>query len=132
MWIQDSDFVFITYIHYLGQTYEEITEVHLMTFGKIEQNAPFHFCVDIGNYTGISATSYEDFLTGIKHVKAKSLSFHLQRGDFQKWVLGILKDKKLAKEIEKTRKQKLRGQALRNHLYHIVYERRKELTNKSR
>jgi len=80
---------------------------------------------------GISAMSCEDFLTGIKQVKAESLSFHLQRGDFQKWVLDILKDKKLAKEIEKVRKQKLRGQALRNRLYRIVYERRKELTSKS-
>lgn len=102
-----------------------------MTFGKLEQVAPFHFCVDIGGYTGISAASYEDFLIGIKQVKAKSLSFHLQRGDFQKWVLDMLKDKKLAKDIEKVRKQKLRGQALRNRLYRIVYERRKELTSKS-
>ncbi len=103
-----------------------------MTFGKLEHVAPFHFCVDIGGYTGISAASYEDFLTGIKEVKAKSLGFHLQRGDFQKWVLDILKDKKLAKDIEKVRKQRLRGQALRNHLYRIVYERRKELASKSR
>jgi len=106
-------------------------EVYFMIFGKLEHVAPFHFCVDIGGYTGISAASYEDFLTGIKQVKAKSLSFHLQRGDFQKWVLDMLKDKKLAKEIEKVRKQKLRGQALRNRLYRIVYERRKELTSKS-
>lgn len=101
-----------------------------MTFGKLEHNAPFHFCVDIGDYTGVSAASYEDFLASIKQVKAKSLSFHLQRGDFQKWVLDILKDKKLAREIEKVRNQKLRGQALRNRLYRIVSERRKELTSK--
>jgi len=104
-------------------------EVYLMTFGRPEQVAPFHFCVDIGDYTGISAASYKDFLTSIKQVNAKSLSFHLHRRDFQKWVLDILKDKKLAKEMETVRKQKLRGQALRNRLYRIVYERSKELTN---
>jgi len=102
-----------------------------MTIGKLEHVAPFHFCININDYTGISAASYEDFLTGIKLVKAKSLSFHLQRGDFEKWVLDILKDEKLVKDIEKVRKQKLRGQALRNRLYRIVYERRKELTSKS-
>lgn len=102
-----------------------------MTFGKLEHVAPFHFCVDIGGYTGISAASYEDFLTGVKEVKAKSLDFHLQRRDFQKWVLDILKDKKLAKGIEKVRKRKLRGQALKNRLYRIVYERREELTSSS-
>ena len=103
-----------------------------MSLRKPEQVAPFHFCVDIGDYTGISAASYEDFLTSIKHVKAKSLSFHVKRGDFEKWVLEVLKDKKLAKKIKKLKSQKLRGQALRNRLYHIVSERRKELTSKTR
>jgi len=93
--------------------------------------APFHFCLDIGDYTGISAASYEDFLTSIKQVKTKSLSFHDQRGDFQKWVLDILKDEKLAKELGTVKKQKLRGQALRNRLYHIVSKRHKELASKT-
>ena len=62
----------------------------LMEPGKV---APFHFCVDVGEYTGISAFSYEDFLKSVKKVKAKSLSFHLERGDFQKWVFDVLRDK---------------------------------------
>jgi hypothetical protein len=107
-------------------------EVYLMSLRRPEQIAPFHFCLDIGDYTGISAVSYEDFLTSIKQVKAKSLSFHVQRGDFEKWVLNILQDEKLAKELGKVKKQKLRGQALRNRLYRIVSERLKELTSKTR
>jgi len=94
--------------------------------------APFHFCLDVGDYTGISADSYEDFLESIKQVKARSLSFHDQRGDFQKWVLNILQDKKLAKELKKVMKQKLRGQALRNRLYHVVSERLRELASETR
>jgi len=103
-----------------------------MSLRKPEQVTPFHFCINIGDYTGISAASYEDFLTSIKQVKAKSLSFHIKRGDFEKWVLDVLKDKKLAKEMKKLKNQKLRGQALRNRLYRIVSERRKELTSKTR
>ena len=102
-----------------------------MSLRKLEQVAPFHFCVDVGDYTGISAVSYEDFLRSIKQVKAKSLSFHVERGDFQKWVLDVLKDKKLAKEIGKIKNQKLRGKALRNRLYRIVSKRRKELASKT-
>jgi len=102
-----------------------------MSLRKPEQVAPFYFCIDIGDYTGISAASYEDFLTSIKQVKAKSLSFHVKRGDFEKWVLDVLKDKKLAKEIKKLKKQKLWGQALRNRLYNIVSKRHKELTRKT-
>ncbi len=98
-----------------------------MSLRKPEQIAPFHFCIDVGDYTGISAASYEDFLTSIKQVNGKSLSFHVKRGDFERWVLDVLKDEKLAKEMGKLKKQKLRGQALRNRLYRIVFNRHKEL-----
>jgi hypothetical protein len=103
-----------------------------LSLSKTEQVAPFYFCVDIGEYTGITAASYEDFLTSIKKVEAKSLSFHLKRGDFEKWVLDILKDEKLAKEIGKLNSQELRGRTLRNRLYGIVSERHKGLTSKTR
>ena len=103
-----------------------------LSLNKTEQVAPFYFYIDIGDYTGMSASSYEDFLTCIKKVKAKSLSFHLKRGDFEKWVLDVLKDEELAKKIGKLRNKKLQGQALRNRLYRTVYEQHKELTNKNR
>ncbi len=101
--------------------------MYLMSLGK--KIEPFYFCTNIGDYTGISAASYEDFLKSIKQVKAKSLSFHVQRGDFQKWILDVHQDRKLAKEIEDVKNRKLRGQALRNRLYHIVSERLEELTS---
>ena len=103
-----------------------------MSLSKPEQIAPFHFFVDIGNYTGVSAASYEDFLASIKKVEVKSLSFHIKRGDFEKWILDILKDEKLAKEIGKLKNQKLHGQALRNRLYRTVSDRHNELTTKNK
>lgn len=103
-----------------------------MSISKTKQVAPFYFCIDIGAYTGVSATSYEDFLTSIKKVDARSLSFHLGRGDFENWVSIILKDEKLAKEIGELKNQKLSGQDLKNRLYDIVNERNKELTKKTR
>ena len=99
-----------------------------MSVRKLEQVAPFYFCVDVGQYTGVSAASYEDFLASIKRVDVKSLSFHVERGDFEKWVLNVLRDERLAKEIGRLRNRKLRGQALRNRLYSIVSERLKEVT----
>jgi hypothetical protein len=103
-----------------------------LTVSKTEQVAPFYFCVEIGKYTGISAASYEDFLASIKRVEAKSLNFHIERGDFEKWVSDVLKDEELAKEIGGLKSQKLRGQALRNRFYGIVFERHKELTSETR
>jgi hypothetical protein len=96
-----------------------------------EKVVPFYFCVDVGKYTGINAASYEDFLTSIRQVEAKSLSFHIEREDFQKWVSNVLKDENLAEEIGKIKNQKLRGQALRNRLYRAVFKRYNELTSKT-
>jgi hypothetical protein len=103
-----------------------------MSIKESEKVAPFYFCVDVGQYTGIKAASYEDFLTSIKQVEEKSLSFHIEREDFEKWVSDVLKDEKLAEEIGKIKNQKLRGQALRNSLYRAVFKRYNELTNKTR
>lgn len=103
-----------------------------MSESKTDQVAPFYFYIDIGKYAGMSASSYEEFLTCIKKIDTKSLSFHLKRGDFEKWVSNILNDKELAKKIEKIKNQKLWGQALRNRLYHAVSERQEELVCKTR
>jgi hypothetical protein len=102
-----------------------------LSISKYEQIAPFHFYIDIGNYTGVSAASYEDFLASIKKVNTRSLSFHVKRGDFEKWVSKILKDEKLAKEIGKLKNQKLYGQSLRNRLHRLVSERLEETKSKT-
>jgi hypothetical protein len=106
-------------------------EVCPISIKESEKVAPFYFFVDVGQYTGIKAASYEDFLTSIKQVEAKSLSFHIEREDFQKWVSDVLKDEKLAEEIGKIKNQKLRGQTLRNSLYRAVLNRYNELTSKT-
>jgi alpha-amylase len=103
-----------------------------LSLNKIEQTAPFYFYIDIGDYTGVNASSYEDFLASIKKVNARSLIFHLKRGDFEKWVFDVLKDEKLAKEIGELRNRKISGLTLRNRLYSIVSKRHEELTSKTR
>ena len=82
---------------------------HSVSLREPEQVAPFHFYINISDYTGISATSYKDFLKSIKQVKARSLSFHVERGDFEKWALDVLKDKKLEKLRDKNLRDKLCG-----------------------
>ena len=59
----------------------------------------FHFYTAHGNYTGETATSLHDFELKIQIVPAASMHFHLQRGDFQKWISDTLGDAELAKRI---------------------------------
>jgi len=91
----------------------------------------FYFFTSIGNYTGQSASSLDEFLQKIKDVDMKSLEFHLFREDFEKWIAQTLGDNKLAYEIKNLRIQKVVGNALRDRLYFIVSRRLKELKSGS-
>jgi len=87
----------------------------------------FYFFTSIGNYTGQSAASLDEFLQKIKEVNIKSLEFHLYREDFEKWIAQTLGDTKLAEDIKGLRNMKVVGNALRDRLYFLVSRRLKEL-----
>jgi len=84
-----------------------------------KENA-FYFFISIGNYTGESATSIEDFLKKIESIDIKSIEFHFHRGDFEKWVAETIGDKELAERIKKLQDQNLTGEKLRNQLHLII------------
>jgi len=87
----------------------------------------FYFFTSIGNYTGESASSLEEFMNKIKEINIKSLEFHLYREDFEKWIAQTLGDAKLADEVRGVRNLKFVGNALRDRLYNVVSKRAKEL-----
>ena len=70
---------------------------------EILRNVPyekgFHFHTASGSYTGETATSLDSFERKIQVVPEQSVSFHMQRGDFQKWIEDTLGDTELAKRI---------------------------------
>lgn len=103
-----------------------------MSLETTKQVAPFHFFLEIGKYSGLSAASYEDFLKKIRQVRAESLNFHLERGDFERWATDVLKDKKLTEVIARMRRRRLRGLILRIFLCIAVSNRLKELTDMAR
>jgi len=100
---------------------------------RILRNLPrekaFYFFISIGNYTGESAASLKEFLEKINEVNAKSLEFHLYRGDFEKWIADVLEDKVLAEEMRKLQKISLTGGTLRSQLYATVSKHYKNLMN---
>jgi hypothetical protein len=85
----------------------------------------FYFFTSIGNYTGISASSLKEFMEKINDVNAKSLEFHLNRGDFEKWVNEVLQDSELAGELRRLQRSNMAGDDLRNQLYVSVSRRLK-------
>jgi hypothetical protein len=82
----------------------------------------FHFYTASGNFTGETATSLDAFEQKLQVVPNASVNFHLQRGDFQKWISDTLGDDKLAKRISLI-KLTLPAEDLRKELLAIVQAR---------
>lgn len=98
---------------------------------KLGNDEAFYFFAAIGNYTGQSANSLEEFLSRIAEIDAKSLEFHLFREDFEKWVSSTIGDSRLAEDIKLLRAQKVGGNDLRDRLSLLVSKRLKELQSAS-
>ena len=98
------------------------------TLRNLSREEAFYFFASIGNYIGESAASLKEFLEKIGSVNTKSLEFHLQREDFEKWVSGTLGDQKLAAQIKDLRSQNITGENLRTQLCLVAARRYKELS----
>jgi hypothetical protein len=96
---------------------------------KVEES--FYFFTSIGNYTGQSATSLDEFLLKIKDVNLESLEFHLYRQDFENWASLSLGDDRLADEIKRLREADVKGKAIRDGLYLVVSSRLQDLKSVS-
>jgi len=87
---------------------------------SLSREQAFYFFTSIGNYTGESAASLEEFAKKILQVNVKSIEFHLYRGDFEKWIVQTLDDNILANKIRGLKELKPIGIDLRDRLYLIV------------
>jgi len=60
----------------------------------------FHF-FNTGAYAGFTAYSLDDMADLLNYVSGDSVDYHMQRGDFEKWISEVLGDKELAADVGK-------------------------------
>jgi hypothetical protein len=94
---------------------------------KLSEENAFYFFTSIGDYTGESVASLEEFLEKIREIDIRSLQFHLYKGDFETWIAETLEDRELATEIEHLQNLEPIGDALRNQLIFTVSKRYEQL-----
>jgi hypothetical protein len=86
----------------------------------------FLFFTEVGQYTGELSSSLGDFCEKLKKVPLKSIEFHFEREDFEKWIKKTLGDENLANMISKIGKS-TRGEELRTVIQRMVERRLSEL-----
>jgi hypothetical protein len=86
---------------------------------EISREKAFYFFTSIGNYTGESARSLEEFLQKVKDINSESLEFHLYRNDFQRWIRDVLANEELAEELHKITRLNIKGESLRTTIFNV-------------
>jgi alpha-amylase len=81
----------------------------------------FHFHSSYG-YTGYSAFSLDEFADQLEVVPADSISYHLQRDDFSRWLAEVIGDTQLARQIQ--------GKTQRFEIAELVDKRRRNQWNR--
>lgn len=110
------------YVEKRGKYYTIATKgkIALRKSRQVNPGKEFHFYIGIGQYTGISAKSLEEFLDRLKSVDAKSLEFHMARGDFEAWIRDVFNDQEMAREFVKLKNAGIKGEDLRTKLLEVV------------
>lgn len=86
----------------------------------------FHFYDGADMPTELLATSLPEFLGCVEKVSTQSLEFHLERGDFQKW-LTLLGEKRVIRQLGSLAKKGLKGEKLRARIVEILKSRAKKI-----
>ena len=88
----------------------------------VPRDKSFYFDTGLGQYSGILATSIQEFLDALKIVPLESLEYHIGRRDFEKWTKDVLGSIQLADNIRTVRRSQLIGEDLRLQLVDVVRE----------
>jgi DNA-binding Lrp family transcriptional regulator len=92
----------------------------LKAIAPVAKEAAFHFYTEVGQPTGFSAESLKDFYEIVKRVDARSLEFHLYRGDFESWVEAAFADAMLVDELVSLKSGNVKGEELRQGILKVM------------
>ena len=108
----------------------QIIEKHKTLLNSVPFENGFHFFIELGKYTGITASSTVEFAEKIQIIPIQSVTFHFRRQDFQKWLKNTIGDEELAKRIDQIIEEP-QDEDLRKELTRTVQKRIAELMKSS-
>ncbi|MGA3111887.1 MAG: hypothetical protein ABSE15_07635 [Candidatus Bathyarchaeia archaeon] len=86
----------------------------------------FHFFAGVGRPLNLHAHGVRDFAIKVEKADLESVQFHMSRGDFEAWFIGI-GDVYLAKKVAALKEKNAVGEDLRSQLHETVEQRYIEL-----
>jgi alpha-amylase len=89
----------------------------------------FTFSYEFARSSGLTVHSLDEFYSALKTIDVTSIRFHMERGDFERWLRYVVGENKLADEMAKIseRCKKLKGESLRKRVLAVTERRIKQL-----
>lgn len=104
-----------------------IRHLHKYLRAALPREKRFYFHDSRGRFLGVVAANLWEFWQALGTLPLESLEYHLKRGDFARWIDGVLSDHELARQITRLAHRSLTGEALRQALSAVVCQRYEEL-----
>ncbi len=117
----------ITRFHVGDRKVTHVRHRHKYLRAPLPETKRFYFKDSSGRYLGQAAASLWEFREALNALPVDSLSHHLSRGDFERWISNVLHDDELARRVRKIDSRDLQGEILREALLKVVAERYTEL-----
>jgi hypothetical protein len=92
------------------------------------QNKGFSFYLGVDMPAGRHASNLQEFRDRLLEVEPRSVSFHLERDDFQKWLVEVIGDRELASRLSRLRSSELSPEDVKSRVYSEVKARFDELS----
>ncbi|MEM2112191.1 MAG: alpha-amylase [Candidatus Bathyarchaeia archaeon] len=94
---------------------------------RLPKEKGFIFFHDFARPTSHVAYSLRDFYSILKTIDKNSIKFHMNRGDFERWISQVIGDDELAGKIFLLSRHKIDEEILREKLLNIIGNRIKEM-----
>jgi DNA-binding Lrp family transcriptional regulator len=106
-----------------GFCLSDLGKTALKAYAQLPEGYEFNFYIQVGEPAGQTAKSIVDFYQIIRQINVASVEFHLNRGDFERWIMESLNDEVLAKQIGEIKTFNYHGEMLREELLEVIDEK---------
>jgi hypothetical protein len=110
------------FLRAVGQGYgiTEKGKMAIKALTPVPEEKSFQFYASVDKSLGLTARTLAEFCRLAKQVSYDSLEFHLDRGDFEKWLKEVQSDPVTAEEVDHLKESGLKGESLRKELWKIL------------
>jgi hypothetical protein len=108
-----------------------VRHLHKYLRAPLPERKRFYFRDESARDLGRTAANLWEFREMLSELPTGSLEYHLGRGDFGRWLEGVLHDGELARRLHKINSRALQGETLRQALLETVIDRYEELDDLS-